>query len=105
MTQLATLNQQLYKQIDQAWTIRPSFQTDLIFRVDVTSTGAIAHLEPTNSAATDYLQETPLPTLAQNPTAATSQEPLAPFKVVFTPKGVLQVSPWRGFGTSGLPSP
>jgi hypothetical protein len=56
-----------------------------------------------NSVATsDYIEQTPLHNLLQNPVAGgtATQERLAQFKVVFTKKEVLQVSPWRGIGNS-----
>ncbi|MDY6782497.1 MAG: DUF4335 domain-containing protein [Cyanobacteriota bacterium] len=100
---LRRLNEELYDRIREDWEGVPSYDDDLVFRVGVTEEGAIADYEPDNQAAYDFADETPLPDLV-NPEAAgieegenlVPQEPLAQFKVVFKPSGVLEVSPVRG---------
>ena len=99
---LENLNQEVYDQLIGNWSVDPTFERSLEYRVGVNSEGAIADYEPLNQSAFDYLSETPLPTLRQEASSEPSapaipQEPLAQFKVVFTPNGVLQVSPWRGY--------
>lgn len=94
-TLLEELQFKLYDQIDKTWQTRPTFDRDLVFKVGITKDGVIADYMPVNQPAADYVQEIPLPSLRQ-PEAAGTQEPLAQYKVVFTPGGVLQVSPWGG---------
>jgi len=94
-TLLEELQPKLYEEIDRNWQTRPTFERDLVFKVGITKDGVIADFTPVNQPAADYVQETPLPSLRQ-PGAAGTPEPLAQYKVVFTPGGVLQVSPWGG---------
>jgi hypothetical protein len=96
--QLEQLQTKLYDQVDQNWQEKPTFEQDLVFRVRVKQDGTIADYTPDNQTATDFAQETPLPDLGKPaPEDAAPSEPVALFKVVFKPNGVLQVSPWRGF--------
>lgn len=95
--QLKDLTSKLYDQLDQNWQDKPTFEQDLVFRVRVNQAGAIADYEARSPSASNYLQEVPLSKLSKpaDPVAP-AKEPLALFKVVFKPNGVLQVSPWRG---------
>jgi len=96
--QLQVLQPKLYDAIDQSWKVKPSFKADLIYRVRVKPDGTIADYRPESQAATDYVQELPLPQMSK-PAADRDEptsEPLALFKVVFKPDGKLEVSPWRG---------
>lgn len=88
---LATLNQKVYDQINQAWQTSPTFSESLAYQVKVKEDGAIASYQPINQAAADFVQETPLANLNQSDTSA---QPLGQFLVLLTPNGVLQVSPW-----------
>lgn len=100
---LENLNEELYDQIDEARIRKVDFPRELNYRVAVKRDGEIADYEALNQAAFDYLDRTPLPSLLQvtentnSGGEAGSNEPLAQFKVVFTPDGILQVSPWRGY--------
>ncbi|MBD2311813.1 DUF4335 domain-containing protein [Desertifilum sp. FACHB-1129] len=98
---IETLNDELYDQIFRNWSVDPTFTRSLEYRVGVNEQGAIADYEPLNQPAYDYLPETPLPNLRQaaveDSAAPLPEDPLAQYRVVFTPNGVLQVSPWRGF--------
>jgi len=99
-SQLHALNRKLYNQLNQAWKTRSKLPQDLVYRVGVDAQGAIMGYKGVNSVATsDYIEQTPLHNLLQNPVAGgtATQERLAQFKVVFTKKEVLQVSPWRGY--------
>ncbi|MBW4679910.1 MAG: DUF4335 domain-containing protein [Microcoleus vaginatus WJT46-NPBG5] len=102
--QLEDLQDQLYKEIDRNWKNSPSFERELIYRVGINPDGTIANFTPLNQPAFDYVQETPLEKLQQPASAAGNsaegagtQQQLAQFRVVFTPRGVLQVSPWKGY--------
>ncbi|MDB9519741.1 DUF4335 domain-containing protein [Roseofilum reptotaenium CS-1145] len=100
---LENLNQELYNQIDRVRIREADFPTELNYRVAVQPDGEIADYEALNQAAFDYLDRTPLPSLlevtqnSRSEEPESSDEPLAQFKVVFTPEGILQVSPWRGY--------
>lgn len=100
---LENLNEELYDQIDRARIRQADFPRELNYRVAVKRDGEIADYEALNQAAFDYLDRTPLPSLLQvtentdSGEKEGSNEPLAQFKVVFTPQGILQVSPWRGY--------
>jgi hypothetical protein len=91
------LSRKLYKQLRKNWSGVPTYRENLVYRVAVNKEGAIADYEPFNQAAFDYVKETPLHTLSQpvqsNDTAV-PKEPLAQFKVVFKPSGVLEVGPY-----------
>ena len=97
-SQINALNQKLYKQVNQAWKTRSTVEQDLIYRVGVTADGSIVGYKSVNAAASDAIEQTPLPNLLENPAAspATTQQALAQFRVVFTDNGVVQVSPWLG---------
>ncbi|WP_448533224.1 nitrate ABC transporter ATP-binding protein, partial [Parathermosynechococcus lividus] len=62
-TQISELNWKLYDIIDQNWQQFPTFTEDLIYLVKVNSYGDIFSYQPSNQAASDYLQETPFPDL------------------------------------------
>jgi hypothetical protein len=97
---LKDLSQKLYDQIQQNREVR-RFPERLLYRVAINKDGAIADYEALNQPAFDYIQETPLKSLLKSsntPASTDTQKPLAYFKVVFTPTGVLEVSPWQGWG-------
>ncbi|MBD2741410.1 DUF4335 domain-containing protein [Coleofasciculus sp. FACHB-1120] len=98
-TQLYFLQRKLQNNIYQKWTTRRQFRQDLVYRVGVGKDGAVVGYKPVNSAASDRLEETPLPELLYIPAAGSdiTKEPLAQFRVVFTRRGVPQVSPWYGY--------
>ncbi|MGB7443800.1 MAG: DUF4335 domain-containing protein [Coleofasciculaceae cyanobacterium] len=102
---LNNLNQQLREQLqkdDRPPT--PTYPVELIYRVGITNDGVIADYEPINTPAWDYIEETPLEKLVKPDAAGIGvdgaglvpQEPLAQFRVVFKPDGVMEVSPYRG---------
>ncbi|MGA9383082.1 MAG: DUF4335 domain-containing protein [Phormidium sp.] len=98
---LRVLNRNLHNQIQQRRTEITKFPDELIYRVALRPDGTVVNYEPRNKPAQEYLNQTPLPNLgaANVPTDSpdVNQQPVAYFKVVFTRKGVLQVSPWRGY--------
>ncbi len=95
--QVNALQQQLYNQIDQNWKTRSNVDQDLIYRVVVADNGKLVGYKSVSATANNYIKQTPLPDLLSNPAAnrVASQQAIAQFKVVFTDKGVLQVSPWN----------
>jgi Domain of unknown function (DUF4335) len=96
--QLSNLNQQLFDQVNQAWANRAAVSQDLVYRVSVDQDGTVVNYQPINSAAGQAVSQTPLPTLLRPPVAGSSatQKPVADFKVIFTSKGVPEVSLWKG---------
>jgi hypothetical protein len=103
-TQLHFLQRKVYNKIDRAWQSRSGLGNDLVYRVGVSKEGAIVGYKPVTSAGSDRAKATPLPELLSIPATGTTPntEPLAQFKVVFTDRGILQVSPWSGY--KGKPS-
>ncbi len=89
-TQLEELQQKLYQSLDTAWQTFPTFTTPLMYQVSVNLQGEIVDYIPLNETAKDYLQEIPL---SQLMTALKSASPWGEFIVVFTPDGVLELSP------------
>jgi hypothetical protein len=92
---VAKLGESLREKIAQKWTKSP-ISKDLVYRLGVNRQGAIIGYKPVNPDAAINARETPLLDLldlkaasAHNPT-----EPIAQYKVVFTPSGNLDVSPW-----------
>ncbi|AFY48735.1 hypothetical protein Nos7524_2921 [Nostoc sp. PCC 7524] len=98
-SQLKALNRQVWNLIDPAWNSRAGIKQDLVYRVGVAADGSIVGYKSVNQEANEGIELTPLPNLLYNPAKRTpiANEPIAQFKVVFTSKGVLQVSPWRGY--------
>lgn len=99
---LKDLNQKLYNTIRQNWSVTPTFNRELRYRVAVNKIGVIADYEPLNQVAFDYFRETPLPQMFQsvygsNQAAPNNKEPLAHFQVVFKSNGTLEVTPWDGY--------
>jgi hypothetical protein len=100
--QLRLLNQKLYQQIAKDWQPgQKLFERKLVYRVSMSQDGVIGSYKPVNQAASDYIQDTPLSnwlddSSARNNTSVTQQQ-LVDFEVVFTPQGILQVTPWDGW--------
>lgn len=93
---LADLNQQVYTKIDDAWwSLSTSMNADSVFRVRVDERGEIADYEPTNPAAVNNVNKTPLPSLkvANSPVAGDSPtESYADFEVIFKANDSLEVN-------------
>ena len=93
---IETLNQSLYEQIDRNWTTYPTFTQDLAYRVQINEQGEIVSYEPVEPVGQQYTDEIPLSELRETPAPETATaQPLANFRVVFTPDGRLQVAPWQ----------
>ena len=100
---LEDLSQTLNDRLSNNWTVEPNFEQELIYRVGVREDGAIAEYVPVNTAAVNYVNEIPLPSLIElpvrtveaRPAAGIIDRPLAQFQVVFTPDQQLQISPWE----------
>ncbi|MBD2364164.1 DUF4335 domain-containing protein [Anabaena minutissima FACHB-250] len=98
-SQLRVLNRQVWNQINPAWNSRTEVKQDLVYRVGVAADGSIVGYKAVNQGANKGIESTPLPNLLYNPAnrPPIANEPIAQFKVVFTSKGILEVSPWRGY--------
>ncbi|MBD2446551.1 DUF4335 domain-containing protein [Nostoc sp. FACHB-152] len=99
-SQLRALNREVWNQIDPAWSDRSTVKQDLVYRVGVAADGAIVGYKAINQGSNEAIESTPLPKLLYNPAKRSTNEPIAQFKVVFTNKGVLEVSPWRGYAST-----
>ncbi|MBE9225782.1 hypothetical protein IQ264_10140 [Phormidium sp. LEGE 05292] len=99
------MNQRVYDRIAQLWQAGRSLKQQLVYQVTVTPDGAIASYKPLIAAAESYLPETPLPKLLQpslsdgtnREVKAVTKKAIAKYKVVFTNRGILEVSPWNGW--------
>jgi len=101
---ISALNQKLQDQIVTVWQNKPVEQR-LEYRVSVNADGNIVAFEPRSQTAADLAAQTPLPMLVKYHTSnlnssqlvSISQERLGKFRVIFTPQGSVQVSPWHGW--------
>jgi len=90
------LQDQLRSSLDENWTQGSDFPEELVYRVRVAENGDILGFRYMNQAAVDYANKTPLLDVQYNSTGNDSPEASAEFRVVFTPDGAIQVSPWHG---------
>ncbi len=91
---LERLNQKLYENLDKSWKI-PVTETS-IYRVRVDQMGEIVSYQPQNTAASENLNNTPLPSLTQVNSPASGDNPsrdFAEFEVIFNQTGKLDVYP------------
>jgi hypothetical protein len=99
-TQLRFLQRRLYRKIDENWKNRRQVEQTLEYRVAVGKDGAIIGYKPVDQTPIEGAKQTPLPDLLYIPATgsnAAPAEPIGQFRVVFNKRGVLQVSPWRGY--------
>ncbi|GAA6621175.1 DUF4335 domain-containing protein [Scytonema sp. NUACC26] len=97
---LRALQRQVYNQINPEWSNRSALTQDSVFRVGVAGDGSLVGYKAVNKASNDTVANTPLPKLLYNPAGSRgpiANEPIAQFKVVFTNRGILEISPWRGY--------
>ena len=94
--QLSALKLQLRDKLAEAWTQPTDFTEDLVYQVSAAQNGDILGFRYMNKSAVNYANQTPLPDLQYKPAEQTNPEPVGLFRVVFTPSGVIQVSPWHG---------
>ena len=98
--QLDALTTELRTQIVASWTEAPEFEDELEYRVGVSEEGQIIGYKYENDAAITYDDEVPLGDLTVFPQVdeepINSETPIAQFRVVFLPSGVIEVSPWYG---------
>lgn len=94
---LVELQDQLSRQLRDAWITKPELEDALSYRVAVSANGDIVGFKYENDAALANVDDTPLPKLAYIPLDPTeaAKEPTAQFRVTFTPEGKVEVEPWR----------
>jgi hypothetical protein len=98
-TQLWYLQRTVYRTINKAWDNRDGLDETLTYRVSVTPGGLIVGYEPVEETPAGVAEATPLPEITYIPTQTgiSDEIALADYRVVFTRRGVLQVSPWEGY--------
>lgn len=89
---LEEITPELYRQLDQNWKVSPTFVDRLTYQVTANSKGEILDYEAITAGADRFAAELPLKSLK---TTQNSSD-FGVFRVVFTPSGVLEVSPWDG---------
>jgi hypothetical protein len=103
ITDAATLDQlgkQLQEQITKKGTTPSASSQDLIYQVGVGKDGAILGYKAVNPVALENAAKTPLLGLIARQGDRPASDPLARFKVVFTPNGSVEVAPWKEVMTS-----
>ncbi len=73
---------------------QPRFGDAVSYRVRVSEDGTLIGYEPVDSVASAAIDETPLPQIVGE---ASEQARAVDYRVVFTERGVVEVSPWRGW--------
>jgi hypothetical protein len=96
--QVDQLTEGLRSRLSDEWERDHTFDQDLVYRVGVAENGDILGFKQTDQASIDYTDETPLLDLLYLPVedSSSQEESIAQFRVVFTPSGVVEVSPWYG---------
>jgi Domain of unknown function (DUF4335) len=98
-TQLGFLDRKLRRDLNQNWQERGQIKQEGTFRVSVNQDGQIVNYQPIgDKVAANLADLTPLPKLSTKTTDP--NQAIGDFKVVFTPAGILQVSPWEGLSRS-----
>jgi Domain of unknown function (DUF4335) len=98
-TQLGFLDRKLRRDLNQGWQERGQLKQEGTFRVSVNQDGQIVNYQSIgDKVAANVAELTPLPKLATKNTDP--NQAIGDFKVVFTPAGILQVSPWEGLNRS-----
>jgi len=93
---ISELQNRLRDRLDEAWTEEPTFSEDLEYQVRVAEDGEILGFRFVNDAAVENVDQIPLADLSYTETEDAIQEPAAEYRVVFTPGGIIEVSPWYG---------
>ncbi|HAG80442.1 MAG TPA: DUF4335 domain-containing protein [Cyanobacteria bacterium UBA12227] len=96
-TELYYLKRNLYRTLNERWDEREQVNENLEYQVGVGKDGKIVGYKPVENTPAEASDQTPLQDLLYIPPSGSTatQEPLAQFRVVFTKRGVLQVSPWQ----------
>jgi hypothetical protein len=95
---LETLQADLVQRLGADWDGDAAVDQDLVYRVAVAANGDVVGYRYLSDAALAAVDQTPLPRvtfLAVDPDVV-AVEPLADFRVTFTPAGAVDVEPWGG---------
>jgi hypothetical protein len=107
--QLRQLQNTVYEKVSQLWQNRTEITEDVTYQVGVLQNGSLVAYKPVDQVSGSTVAKTPLPSLLSIPAQSNgaNREPIAQFRVVFTKRSALQVSPWRGYGEpiSTAPTP
>ncbi|OAB59578.1 hypothetical protein AY600_03050 [Phormidium willei BDU 130791] len=105
ITDVATIDRLIFEVRDalyEEWETTPVFDRNLDYRLAVTEDGEMTQYEPLSDVASVYFGELPIEPL-YNPAAGVEIQddrvtlvPIAEFRVVFTPRGTIQIGPWDG---------
>ncbi len=103
--QLRVLQKTVYDKVSQAWQNRSDLAEDSTYQVGVLQDGSLVAYKPVDQTSSSGVAKTPLASLLSTAglstlSNATSPIPIAQFRVVFTKRGILQISPWRGYSES-----
>ena len=90
---MRTLNGQLKQTIVENRE-QPRFGDAVSYRVRMSEDGSITGYQPIDSSAEGAIGETPLPGLVKD---GASEDRAVDYRVVFTERGVVEVSPWWGW--------
>ena len=92
--EVETLNNQLKRTIVDKRTQPRIGKAAATYRVRVKEDGTVIGYQPTSPDASKAIDETPLPKLLKS---APEEEAAVDYRVVFTERGVVEVSPWWGW--------
>jgi hypothetical protein len=94
-TEIDVLRGKLSEQIDGVLQGKPGVENESVYRVSVAKDGAVVGYKSENSGTVDRTSDELLSELLYKPVGTRPPaEPLADFRVVFTPGGRAQVTPW-----------
>lgn len=95
LTAVETLNDQLRRTLVENRKQPRVGSEPAAYRVRITEDGTITGYEPLDQDAAAAIGETPLANLVES---APETDPSVDYRVVFTERGVVEVSPWWGWG-------
>ncbi len=99
----------VYENIFQNWQNRSEITEDATYQVGVLEDGSLVGYQPVDQSAGNKVDRTPLPELLSIPSNSNelATKAIAQFRIVFTRRGALQISPWRGYSepASNTPRP
>jgi hypothetical protein len=99
----------VYENIFRNWQNRSAITEDATYQVGVLEDGSLVGYQPVDQSAGSSIDKTPLPELLSIPRNGDelAAKAIAQFRIVFTRRGALQISPWRGYSepVSNAPRP
>lgn len=94
LSEVELLNNQLKRTIVESRNQPRVGKAAATYRVRVKEDGTVVGYQPTSANASKAVDETPLPQLVES---APEEVPSVDYRVVFTERGVVEVSPWWGW--------